>query len=267
MDTYLVDAFTQLAFRGNPAGVCFPEKALSAGQMLRIAQELRHSETAFVQLERCHGAYPIRYFSPKTEIPLCGHATIAAAKVLHERSGLSELTFRNINELDIPVSITEGAIRLTLPAYQTQQAQAPEALLDALGLTQVVNVAYNSETNILLLEIRDPDELRMLEPDFEALSRSHSSINGVVVTAPSKEGGFDFHSRYFWPWSGTNEDPVTGGTHTFLAGYWAERLGKQTLRSFQASRRTGSLQLQLFDNMLWLTGHAVIVLSGRLRQT
>lgn len=262
MNTYIVDAFTQHAFQGNPAGVCLPQTALSDPDMLRVAQELGLSETAFVQPEPAGDAFSIRYFSPKMEIPLCGHATVAAAKVLSVREGLTEFSFRNYRGLDIPVCLMDGAIQMTLPVYETHPAEAPPALLSALGITSTNNVAYNRETKILLLEIDNTDELANLSPDFEALYRSHEAINGVVVTAPSIADQYDFHSRYFWPWSGTNEDPVTGGTHTFLTSYWARRLDKTALRSFQASPRTGSMDLQLFGDHLQITASAVIVLEG-----
>jgi predicted PhzF superfamily epimerase YddE/YHI9 len=115
-----------------------------------------------------------------------------------------------------------------------------------------------------LLELASPDEVAGLEPDFTALLRSHHSINGVLVTAASGSGEYDFHSRYFWPWSGTNEDPVTGGTHTFLAKYWSSRLGKTKMRSFQASKRTGFMDVELKEGKLQIQGQAVIIFEGRL---
>jgi predicted PhzF superfamily epimerase YddE/YHI9 len=128
-----------------------------------------------------------------------------------------------------------------------------------------VNVVYNEETNVLMLEIEDTGVLANLSPDFQALLASHDSINGVLVTAPSYGDDYDFHSRYFWPWSGTNEDPVTGGTHTFLAPYWASRLGKNSLRSFQSSKRSGFMQLDIHEDKLLITSQAQIVLSGEMR--
>ena len=109
-----------------------------------------------------------------------------------------------------------------------------------------------------------PEVLAKLSPDFPALLRSHDSINGVLVTARSETDGYDFHSRYFWPWSGTDEDPVTGGTHTFLAKYWAQRLGKTKMKSYQSSRRSGSMEVELKSGQLEIRGQAVIVLEGRL---
>jgi len=114
------------------------------------------------------------------------------------------------------------------------------------------------------LEIASPYELANLEPDFPALLRSHDSINGVLVTAPSSTDGYDFHSRYFWPWSGTNEDPATGGSHTFLTKYWSERLGKTRMKSFQASRRSGFIDVELVDGKVLISSQAVIVFQGEI---
>lgn len=264
MKTFIVDSFTDTPFKGNPAGVCLLDSPLSEERMLSIAQELNLSETAFLFPLKASATYAIRYFSPKMEIPLCGHATLAAAKVIFTMRHLSEVHFVNIQNLDLSVKESNGRLVMEFPVYETTPADAPPALLAALGIKAIRNAAYNKETRILLLEIDTAQELAGLEPDFAALQRSHNSINGVLVTAASGTEGYDFHSRYFWPWSGTNEDPVTGGTHTFLTGYWANRLGKTLLKSFQSSKRTGFMEVELVDDKLLIRGQAVIVFEGRL---
>lgn len=264
MKTFIVDSFTDTPFKGNPAGVCIVDSQLSDEKMLHIAQELNLSETAFIRPLESRGAFSIRYFSPKMEIPLCGHATLASAKVIFTTHGLDQAHFINIQNLDLSAKESEGLIVMEFPIYNTQPSNAPPALLAALGVSAVRNAVYNEETRILLLEIADPQELAGLDPDFVALYRSHNSINGVLVTAASGTDGYDFHSRYFWPWSGTNEDPVTGGTHTFLAPYWSARLGKAKMKSFQSSRRTGFMEVELIDGTLRIYGKAVIILEGRL---
>ncbi|GAB5534890.1 MAG: PhzF family phenazine biosynthesis protein [Rubricoccaceae bacterium] len=262
MTTCIVDAFTDVPFKGNPAGVCLPDAPLESSTMLDIARELGLSETAFVQ--RAGDAFSIRYFSPKMEIPLCGHATLASAKVVFERFGLSEVCFMTDGGLTLEIRQHDGRIEMAFPVYETHPAQAPPALLEALGIDRIENAAFNEETQILLLEIADARQLGELAPDSEALVRSYEGINGVLVTAPGVDG-YDFQSRYFWPWSGTLEDPVTGATHTFLAPYWSERLGKTTMRSFQASERTGAMEVVLTDGGLLIRGEAVIVFEGWLR--
>lgn len=264
MRTFIVDSFTGTPFRGNPAGVCLVDSSLTDESMLEVARELALSETAFVGKLESRADFSIRYFSPKMEIPLCGHATLASAKVVFATHGLSEATFVNIQGLRLVVRERAGQIEMEFPVYETLPSDAPRALLAALGLESVKNVVYNEETRILLLEIEDTNELAGLTPDFGALLASHHSINGVLVTAPSGADGYDFHSRYFWPWSGTDEDPVTGGTHTFLAKYWSSRLGKRKMKSLQSSRRTGSMSLELTEDKLIIRGEAVIVFDGRL---
>ena len=263
MRTFIVDSFTDTPFKGNPAGVCFVDSELSDERMLQIAQELNLSETAFLSLPKSDNVFPIRYFSPKMEIPLCGHATLASARVIFSIHKLNEVHFINIQNLDLFAKQSNGQIVMEFPVYETRPADAPSALLAALGIKAIRNSVYNEETKILLLEIADAEELARLDPDFDALQRSHNSINGVVVTAPGRDG-YDFHSRYFWPWSGTNEDPVTGGTQTFLAKYWSSKLGKTRMKSFQSSKRTGSMEVELVADKLRIQSQAVIVCEGRL---
>ena len=264
MKTFIVDAFTDAAFRGNPAGVCIVERPLSDERMLQIAGELNLSETAFVQPLGQPDSFSIRYFSPKKEIPLCGHATLASAKVLSELHQLRNLNFVNIQQITLAASVRADGITMTFPLYGTVAAQAPPKLLTALGIEAIENAAYNQETNILMLEIVDPEALVNLAPDFGALYQAHDSIDGVLVTAPGM-GGYDFCSRYFWPWAGTNEDPVTGGTHTFLAPYWSKKLGKRKMKSLQCSRRSGFMEVEVRDGDIRITSQAVIVFAGRIR--
>jgi len=264
MKTFIIDSFTDQPFKGNPAGVCITEAPLGDETMLHIARELNLSETAFLSRLDSEERFSIRYFSPKMEIPLCGHATLASSKAMFSRYGLSEVHFRNIQDLDLTARVSGHGITMKFPVYDTHAAEVPPALLAALGLSSARNVAYNNETRILLLEIASTSVLAHLRPDFAALLRSHNSINGVLVTAPSVGDGFDFHSRYFWPWSGTNEDPVTGGSHTFLAKYWSERLGKTRMKSFQASERSGFMDVELVDDYLLISSQAVIVFEGEI---
>ncbi len=265
IETYIVDSFTNEPFKGNPAGVCITTEQLEEIEMLKIAKELGLSETCFVGVKNHNGEFPIRYFSPIMEIPLCGHATLAASKVLFEKNKSSTITFKNIQGLTLPVKKEGESINMEFPIYDTSPQEAPQKLIDALGLTEILNSEYNSETNILLLEIESSLTLKELTPDFNKLVKSHSQINGVLVTAASENKNFDFESRYFWPWSGTNEDPVTGGTHTFLAKYWSTRLNKMKMMSFQCSKRTGFMEVELLNNeKMKIKSKAQIILRGVL---
>lgn len=267
IETYIVDSFTDRPFKGNPAGVCILECELEDEKMLSIANELGLSETAFVKKVENQNKYTIRYFSPKKEIPLCGHATLASAKVLFKKDSLIDnIHFVNIQNLDLLVHRAGELIKMVFPIYNTKPTEAPNELLAALGVKETRNIAYNEETNILLIEIDDCQILRALKPDFEALYLSHKSINGVLVTSQSNSHNYDFESRYFWPWSGSNEDPVTGGTHTFLTKYWSSRLGKKRMMSFQCSERTGFMEVELIDDKSFsIKSSAQIILEGRLK--
>lgn len=265
IQTYIVDSFTNEPFKGNPAGVCLIDEDLSEDQMLSIAQELNLSETAYVKELVESNRYSIRYFSPKMEIPLCGHATLAASKVIFTTLGAEEIHFETIEGLDLLIQSQGEYIVMGFPVYDTSAAEVPDALLKALGLTEVVNVAFNQEMKILLLEIQQDDVLHSLAPDFGALVKSHNTINGVLVTARSSDPNHDFKSRYFWPWSGTNEDPVTGGTHTFLTMYWSKKLNKAKMKSFQCSKRTGFMEVELInESKMTIRSTAVIVFKGLL---
>jgi PhzF family phenazine biosynthesis protein len=264
MKTYIVDSFTDELFKGNPAGVCFPEQELGEGDMLLIAQELGLSETAFVmQIGETH-SYTIRYFSPKMEIPLCGHATLASSKVLFQKTDADKIHFITIENLDLIVENHGEDITMEFPVYDTEAASVSPAMLKALGLTAVKNTVFYAHHKIIMLEIESARLLAGLKPDFNALIPAHDGINGVLVTAPGADDGYDYHYRYFWPWAGTNEDPVTGGVQTFLANYWSKKLNKKTMKAFQSSSRTGYMNLAMHKGKVFLTSRAVIVLEGNL---
>lgn len=264
MKSYFVDSFTSEPFKGNPAGVCFLEQELDNEAMLKIAQEFGFSETAFVQKTNELGAYTIRYFSPKKEIPLCGHATLASAKIIFKETDLNEIRFITSEKLELVVKKFNDEIMMEFPVYDTIAATVPPATLAALGLQKIINTAYSPKNKIILLEISDSNLLAKLAPDFASLLNSYENINGILVTARSADEEYDFHYRYFWPWAGTNEDPVTGGVQTFLAKYWGEKLNKTVLKAFQSSQRTGSMTVELRDNKVLIYGNAVIVLEGNL---
>ncbi len=266
IETYIVDAFTDAVFKGNPAGVCLMHEKLGDDQMLAIAKELGLSETTFVMPSPGSHTYSIRYFSPKMEIPLCGHATLAASRVLFDKyEQTNTIHFITTQNLELIIQKEEEYIAMEFPVYDTEPEAVPRELLAALGVQQVNNSVYNSELKILLLEIDGCPLLRNLTPDYERLIKSHHSINGVVVTAISDQPNYDFESRYFWPWSGTNEDPVTGGTHTFLTKYWGHRLDKKKMKSFQCSERSGFMEVELIsDHQMIIRSKAHVVLKGEL---
>lgn len=264
MKTYFVDSFTTQKFKGNPAAVCLLEKDLEPPIMQAIATEIGFSETAFVR-KTSDGNYTIRFFTPKQEIPLCGHATLASAKILFDTSNLENITFVNGENVELQITKAGNQIVMQFPLHDTAPLAVPQALLNALKIDQTLNTRYNPNHKIILLEIHDSDQLAQLQPNFVNLIQSYQGINGVLVTAQSKDPDFDFQYRYFWPWSGTNEDPVTGAVQTFLTKYWAEKLGKNTLRALQCSQRTGTMTTELRSDKVLIYGEAVTVFEGEFK--
>ncbi|MEP6343019.1 MAG: PhzF family phenazine biosynthesis protein [Maricaulaceae bacterium] len=263
--SFIIDSFTDAPFKGNPAAVCFVEGALTPAQMQNIATEFGLSETAFVQAMEA-GFFSIRYFSPKMEIDLCGHATLAAIKALvHAGRVGTSVRFITGAGLELTGDIKGEVIDMHFPVFTTERADAPQALCGALGISGVINAEFCAGIKSLLVEIDDVELLRKLTPDYSALVASHTGIDGVCVTARSDQTGYDFESRYFWPWSGTDEDPVTGSAHSMLAPYWYARLGKTSMRALQCSARGGFMNLNFTPNEgLIISAQAQVILKGEL---
>ena len=262
MKTYFVDAFTNQKFRGNPAAVCIAESDLDSATMQSIATEIGFSETAFIK-QISNNTYSIRFFTPKIEIPLCGHATLASSKIIFDTTSFDSIKFINCNNVELLIKKIGNKINMQFPVYDTEETDVPQKILDALGISQIIDERYSPENKIILIEMKSAPELANLKPDFTALINSHTGINGVLVTAVSDSQHFDFHYRYFWPWAGTNEDPVTGGVQTFLTKYWAMKLNKTTLNAYQSSGRTGTMSTELLQDKVCISGEAVTVLEGQ----
>ncbi|MFH7014856.1 PhzF family phenazine biosynthesis protein [Flavobacterium sp. FlaQc-47] len=261
MKTYFVDSFTNEKFKGNPAAVCLPKTELDSETMQNIATEIGFSETAFIK-QISDNTYSIRFFSPKTEIPLCGHATLASSKIVFDTTSFENIKFINYENIELLIEKVGTKIKMQFPVYNTQEIEVPQEMITALGISQIANKRYSPKNNIILIEIKNSVELANLKPDFTALVKSYTGINGVLVTAISDTENFDFHYRYFWPWSGTNEDPVTGGVQTFLTKYWSERLNKTKFNAYQSSSRTGMMSTELVNDKIFILGEAVKVLEG-----
>lgn len=264
MKIYFVDSFTNQKFKGNPAAVCIIESDLDNTTMQSIAAEIGFSETAFIK-KLSSNTYSIRFYTPKMEIPLCGHATLASSKIIYDTTVLENINFLNCENVELKIKKRNGKIVMQFPVYETQEIDVPKSLLNAIGISQTVNTRFSPKNKIILIEIRDSNTLANLKPDFLALTNSYIGINGVLVTAQSNNSDFDFHYRYFWPWAGTNEDPVTGGVHTFLTKYWAEKLNKNKLKAFQSSLRTGMMTTELLRDKVLIYGEAVTVFEGEFK--
>jgi PhzF family phenazine biosynthesis protein len=252
---FQLDAFTTRRFAGNPAAVMpldrFPEDDL----LQALAAENNLAETAF--LVRDGGDYRLRWFTPTTEVPLCGHATLASAAVVMERlePGRDRVVFHSASG-PLTVTRTAGGYRMDFPARPSQPVPAPSGLADALG---IVPIEVWTDTFNYLALLESAPAVRELAPDIAAIARLDRQ--GVIVTAPG-DGTYDFISRYFAPAKGIPEDPVTGGAHCALTPFWARRLGKTELRAFQASRRGGEIVCRLAGDRVELEGACVFYLEG-----
>lgn len=253
---FQVDAFTTRRFTGNPAAVMPMEAFLPDAVLQAIAAENNLAETAFLVPDG-GGDYRLRWFTPTTEVPLCGHATLASAAVVMERlePGRRRVVFRSASG-PLPVERTEAGYVLDFPARPSQPISIPPGLAQALGVAPL-EVCVNEFNYLALLE--SAPVLRELTPDMAALARLDRL--GVIVTATG-DGGYDFVSRYFAPAKGIPEDPVTGAAHCMLAPYWAPRLGKTAFRAFQASRRGGEITCRLARDRVELEGACVFYLEG-----
>ncbi len=256
---YQVDAFAERPFQGNPAGVCLLAHYPPDEWLQQVAGEMNLSETAF--LVPHDGEFRLRWFTPGVEVDLCGHATLASAHVLWETGRLAadrEARFHTRSGL-LTARLEEGRIEMDFPSEPPAPCEAPPGLLEALG-AEARNLGKNRFD--YLVEVESPGQVESLDPDLSALRRIE--CRGVMVTAASPGGEYDFVSRFFAPAAGVNEDPVTGSAHCCLAPYWAERLGRTRLTGYQASRRGGRVSVEVRGDRVLLSGSAVTVLHCRM---
>jgi len=266
MRIFIVDAFTDRPFAGNPAGVCpldsDARRAADPDWMQRVAAELKHSETAFTR--PLGETWELRWFTPKTEVALCGHATMATAHALFE-SGLApagqpiRFQTRHSGVLTVRPG-QDGLLEMDFPADPAVPADVPPGLAEALGVP--VTAVRRSAQNDRLLVLADEETVRKVSPDFAALAAIDA--RGICVTAPGS-GSYDFVSRFFAPAVGIDEDPVTGSAHCVLGPYWADRLGRDELIGYQASERGGEVRIKVSGDRVILGGRAVTILEGDLR--
>jgi PhzF family phenazine biosynthesis protein len=246
MKQYIVDAFTDKIFSGNPAAVCVLDNFPSEDIMQNIAAENNLSETAFVVKE--NDRYHIRWFTPKSEIDFCGHATLAAAYVLFNFYAQDTDTINFYGQIGaFTVQKSDELIRMEFPAYKLEHIEITDMMIEALG---TIPLAAYRDRDILFI-LRDEDEVRDLQPDMELISK----LDGAV-TAKGTE--YDCVSRIFAPRFGITEDPVTGSTHCMIVPYWSRRLNKSRIKAFQASNRTGILYCECAEDMVIISGKAVL---------
>jgi PhzF family phenazine biosynthesis protein len=254
---FQADAFACRVFTGNPAAVLPLDSFLADTVLQAIARENNLAETAFLVPE--DDEYRIRWFTPATEVPLCGHATLASAAVIMERlePHRDRVIFHSASG-PLTVTRSEHGYVMDFPARPTTSVPTPPGLVEALGAAPL-DVAADAYNYLAVLE--SEQVVRELAPDIAAVARLDRS--GVIVTARAN-GVYDFVSRYFAPAKGIAEDPVTGGAHCALAPYWSKRLGKTGFRAFQASQRGGEVLCRLVGDRVELEGNCAFYLEGEV---
>lgn len=254
---YQVDAFTSRLFSGNPAAVCVLERWPDAVSMQRIAAENNLSETAFIV--KCDAGYDLRWFTPKVEVDLCGHATLAAGYVILHilNPDLDSISFSTQSGV-LVVSRDDKMLSMDFPSRAPKPLPAIELLSDALGEAPA---EVHLSRDVLAL-FGDEAIVRALRPDISKLAALEEGL-GVIVTA--KGDDVDFVSRFFGPKAGVAEDPVTGSAHCTLVPFWAERLGRTKLRARQISERGGELLCEQQGDRVKLSGECVLYMSGTVQ--
>lgn len=251
MKYFVVDAFAEKVFEGNPAGVCIMEEWISDNLMQNIAMENNLSETAFAVKAEA-GSYRLRWFTPGGEINLCGHATLATAFIIlnYYEKQLDSVTFHTISG-ELSVNKRDDLYELDFPSVPSEQISITDQMISALGI--VPKEAYLNRDLVFILD--SEEEVRNISPDFAKLETLPEGL-GVCVTAKGSE--YDFVSRGFFPKLKVNEDPVTGSLHCSLIPFWATRLGKKEMVARQLSRRGGTLYCKHEDTRVKMAGRAVL---------
>jgi PhzF family phenazine biosynthesis protein len=257
---YQVDAFTATLFKGNPAGVCVLDRPADEEWMLRVAKEMNLSETAFLLPE--NEGWQLRWFTPKREVSLCGHATLASAHVLWEAGLLApDATARFYTKSGELSAIKHGEwITLNFPVREIEEGALPEGLAHALGNLPMIFTGCKEDR--WLVELESESAVCAIQPDFVLLASL--PVRSVMVTTRATPP-YDFVSRYFAPSVGINEDPVTGSAYTYLTPYWIKKLEKEELFAYQASARGGEVRLRLDGGRVLIAGRAVTFFEGEMK--
>ena len=269
---YQVDAFAEEAFKGNPAAVCILEEDISDELMKNISKEMNLSETAFVKplenknIKDCE-LFSLRWFTPEVEVGLCGHGTIATSKILFDEFNIKTNEIKYESKSGILISKKEGdKITLDFPIDNFLNYELSEDILNAMEIKSYVKAIIGEKTRKIVIEVNSEEEVVNLKPNFDKVLslKFDTKVTGIGVTSKGS-GKYDFISRYFNPWGGINEDPVTGAFHTVLAKYWNSKLNKTEMLAYQNSDRGGEISIELLvNNRVQLSGKAIIVLKGEL---
>ncbi|MCK5304802.1 MAG: PhzF family phenazine biosynthesis protein [Candidatus Heimdallarchaeota archaeon] len=270
MPIYQIDAFTDEPFRGNPAAICLISENYPDITLQKIAAEMNLSETAFLYVPNVDeikklNRFRLRWFTPQVEVNLCGHATLATSHLLFHilKIDSNSVTYETLSG-ELIASKTEDGVILDFPMNDPEITEPLPTLLNALGVKTAEAFAYSKGVTDMLIELDSVETISDLKPDYERLKRLSLGleIRGVIVTARGGEN-YDFISRFFAPWVGINEDPVTGSAHTILAPYWAKILGKKEMKGYQMSKRGGEITVKISENnRVELIGKSILILKG-----
>ena len=250
MKQFIVDTFTDKVFGGNPAAVCILDNWVPEEMMLNIAKENNLSETAFAVKEDSD-KYQLRWFTPKAEVDLCGHATLAAGYVILENYDINipSVTFKTLSG-DLIVKQNGDLYEMDFPAYKFKQVEVTDDMEEALGIRPIEAILSRD-----LVMILDSEEaVKKVKPNLNKLSK----LEGLTQAVTAKGKDFDCVSRVFAPKIAVNEDPVTGSTHCLITPYWAEKLGRNKLTALQASERSGILYCELVGDRVKISGRAAL---------
>ncbi len=255
---YQVDAFAEKVFQGNPAAVCPLKEWLNDEILLKIAAENNLSETAFYVTRE--DRVEIRWFTPNTEVDLCGHATLATAFILHTEENFNDtlIPFHSNRSGDLPVNINnDNSYTLDFPLDHIIEISISETLLNTTSFKPIH--AYKGKSDIMLI-FEKQEDIEQLKPNLSVIEKLDA--RGLIVTAKGNE--CDFVSRFFGPQVGVDEDPVTGSAHTTLTNYWSIVLNKNEFTAEQISKRKGMLKCKKVDNRVQITGNAILYMKGEI---
>lgn len=249
MKQYIVDAFTDKIFHGNPAAICVMNEWISDDLMKSIAKENNLSETAFIVKE--DEGYHLRWFTPKEEIDLCGHATLASAFVLFNfyLKDASEIVFKTMSG-NLIVGRNKDLFVMEFPKYTLEKVEVSKGIIDALGVVPLE--VYKGRD--LLCVLKDEDEVKNIKIDFDKLL----TLDGLMLHVTARGRNVDCVSRSFGPKIGIKEDPVCGSAHCHIIPYWTEKLKKGKIVAYQASNRGGTLYCRMSNGKVYISGKAVL---------
>ena len=259
MEFSFINTFTEQAFRGNPAAVCFLTNEKESSWMQTVAKEINIPTTAFIYF--LNGEYHLRWFTPSTEIPICGHGTLASAYFLWEKGFVDKhnsISFYTKSGV-LKAKLINGWVRLQFPLIIEENVVAPELLIKALGVEPV----YVGKSRLdYLVEVKSEEVVRNLKPNIDLIAQL--PVRGVIVTSHSNSKEFDFVSRFFSPAQGIIEDYVNGSSHCCLGPYWKNKLHKTDLIAYQASERGGIIKVEVLEDNIFLSGKSITFLEGKL---